>query len=91
MHTCNNSQGAGIYSFTRKIPGAIHTITHTQGAGIYNFTRDIPSAIHTHAHTQGAGIYNFTRDIPGADLDPALKPIIFPYIDLNLQVGLNTE
>ena len=69
MHTCNNSQGAGIYSFTRKIPGAIHTITHTQGAGIYNFT----------------------RDIPGADLDPALKPIIFPYIDLNLQVGLNTE
>ena len=69
MHTCNNSQGAGIYSFTRKIPGAIHTITHTQGAGIYNFT----------------------RDIPGADLDPALKPIIFPYIDINLQVGLNTE
>jgi hypothetical protein len=69
MHTCNNSQGAGIYSFTRKIPGAIHTITHTQGAGIYNFT----------------------RDIPGADLDPALKPIIFPYIDLNLQVRGNAH
>jgi len=34
---------------------------------------------------KGTTIYNYTRDIPGADLDPALKPIIFPYIDLNLQ------
>jgi hypothetical protein len=37
---------------------------------------------------KGHDIYTYTADIPGADLDPALKPIIFPYIDLNLQVPL---
>ncbi len=44
--------------------------------------------VHPAVCPQGAEIYTYTRDIPGADLDPALKPIIFPYIDLNLQVGI---
>ncbi len=35
---------------------------------------------------KGHEVYAYTTDIPGADLDPSLKPIIFPYIDLNLQV-----
>jgi hypothetical protein len=39
---------------------------------------------------KGHDIYTYTTDIPGADLDPALKPIIFPYIDLNLQVRLTS-
>ena len=30
-------------------------------------------------------MYTYARVIPGADLDPSIKPIIFPYIDLNLQ------
>ncbi len=36
---------------------------------------------------KGQGVYAFTARIPGADLEPSLRPIIFPYIDLNLQVS----
>ena len=34
---------------------------------------------------KGTEVYTYARVIPGADLDPSIKPIIFPYIDLNLQ------
>ncbi len=33
---------------------------------------------------KGRDIYKYTVHIPGADLDPAHRPHIFPYIDLNL-------
>ncbi|GFH32238.1 uncharacterized protein HaLaN_31425, partial [Haematococcus lacustris] len=47
--------------------------------------RMVKTVLHEVCKLKGSAIHDYTRTIPGADLDPSLRPIIFPYIDLNLQ------
>mmetsp|Transcript_2244 Transcript_2244/g.5019 ORF Transcript_2244/g.5019 Transcript_2244/m.5019 type:complete len:616 (+) Transcript_2244:33-1880(+) len=47
--------------------------------------RMVKTVLHELCKLKGADIYSFARDIPGADLPPSMRPIIFPYMDLNLQ------
>ena len=44
----------------------------------------VKTILHEVCKAKGRDVYRFTAHIPGADLDPANRPHIFPYIDLNL-------
>ncbi|GAX77872.1 hypothetical protein CEUSTIGMA_g5314.t1 [Chlamydomonas eustigma] len=46
--------------------------------------RMVKTILHELCKAKGRDIYNYTSHIPGAHLDPANRPHIFPYIDLNL-------
>ena len=46
--------------------------------------RMVKTILHEVCKAKGRDVYRFTSHIPGADLDPANRPHIFPYIDLNL-------
>eukprot|EP00798_Chlamydomonas_sp_ICE-L_P001437 gene1437-32811_t len=47
--------------------------------------RMVKTILHEVCKFKGVALYEHARSIPGADLEPALRPIIFPYIDLNMQ------
>lgn len=47
--------------------------------------RMVKTILHELCKLLGADIYCHTTIIPGHDSEPTLRPIIFPYIDLNLQ------
>uniref|UniRef100_A0A7S0RW58 TOG domain-containing protein n=1 Tax=Chlamydomonas leiostraca TaxID=1034604 RepID=A0A7S0RW58_9CHLO len=49
--------------------------------------RMVKTVLHEVCRLKGQSIFAYTKGIPGADLEPAYRPIIFPYIDLNLQTA----
>lgn len=44
----------------------------------------VKTILHEVCKVKGRDVYNYTSKIPGSNLDPAHRPHIFPYIDLNL-------
>lgn len=53
--------------------------------------RMVKTLLHELCRHKGRAIFNYTGLIPGADLEPAMRPVIFPYIDLNLQTTANNN
>ena len=52
----------------------------------------VKTILHEVCKSKGRDIYNYTSKIPGSHLDPAHRPHIFPYIDLNLStMGISSS
>lgn len=47
----------------------------------------VKTILHELCKIRGQAIYEDARHIQGSDAQGDLRPIIFPYIELNLQVG----